>query len=405
MTPKDHHDPDRLDDLLDRLVGEYSDRVAAGEQPAHAPFLDRVPAIARPGLERCLKVVDAGQSTTGALALGPGTRLGRFEIQREIGRGGMAVVYLATDPELRRPVALKVLRAGLALDRAHVDRFQREGRAIASLQHPGVVQVFEVGSTAGLHWIAMEYVAGPSLATVIEAVHADGAPTAERLARAVGDVALLDLPGLEVAAGKLLEAPLAGLVAAHEAGIVHRDVKPSNILLHPDGRAVLADFGLARSEGDPGLSLTGEPIGTPHYMAPEQAQAAVDRIDARTDVYGFGVTLYELISGARPFEGDTVLEVLDAIRFASPRALGDVAPWASDDAEAVVRCAIMRDADRRYGSARELAEDVARLAHGERTHARRRAGGRWRRFWGDLADVFQGRVPELRTRTRLLGLP
>ncbi|MEM6673679.1 MAG: serine/threonine-protein kinase [Planctomycetota bacterium] len=405
MSPKEQDDQARLDDLLDRLVGEYSDRVAAGEQPQHGRFLERVPAIARPGLERCLKVVDAGQSTSGATVLGPGVRLGRFEIQREIGRGGMAVVYLATDPELRRPVALKVLRAGLALDQAHVDRFQREGRAIASLQHPGVVQVFEVGTTSGFHWIAMEYVAGPSLATVLDAVHESGAPTAERLARAVGDMSLLDLLGIEVAAAKLLEAPLAGLVAAHDAGIVHRDVKPSNILLHPDGRAVLADFGLARSEGDPGLSLTGEPIGTPHYMAPEQAQAAVHRIDARTDVYGFGVTLYELISGARPFEGDTVLEVLDAIRFASPRALGEVAPWATDDADAVVRCSMMRDADRRYGSARELAEDIGRLARRERTNARRRSGGRWRRFWGDLADVFQGRSPELRTRASFLGLP
>ncbi|MEM9802494.1 MAG: serine/threonine-protein kinase [Planctomycetota bacterium] len=402
-TPND--DALRLDDLLDRIVGEYSDLVSAGEQPHHEPYLQRVPPVARPGLERCLKVVDAGQATRGTAAIGPGVQLGRFQIQREIGRGGMAIVYLATDPELRRPVALKVLRAGLALDRAQVDRFQREGRAIAQLQHPGVIQVFEVGTTEGFHWIAMEYVAGPSLATVIEAVHSEGAPSAERLGRSVGDLSLIDMPGIDVAAARLLGPALSGLVAAHAKGIVHRDVKPSNILVHEGGRAVLADFGLARSEGDPGLSLTGEPLGTPYYMAPEQARSAVDRVDERTDVYGFGVTLYELISGTRPFDGDSVIEVLDAIRFESPRSLRAVAPWAGEDADALVRRAMMRDADRRYASAGALGADLERLANGVRTEARHTVGGRWKRFWGEVGDVMVGRSDEYRSTASFLGLP
>ncbi|MEM8711930.1 MAG: serine/threonine-protein kinase [Planctomycetota bacterium] len=346
--------PEAVDDLLDRLVSEYTDRRLAGDQPDHAVFLGQVPPGARPGLERCLKIVDAGEGQSRRSSVGPGTRLGRFEIQRELGRGGMAVVYLATDPDLRRPVALKVLRAGLALDASHVDRFEREGRAIAKLSHPGVVQVYEVGESDGLHWIAMEYVAGPSLRTVIEAIHGDGAPSAEKLARAVGDLSLASSPTLGAAAAQLLRGPAAGLVAAHAAGLIHRDIKPSNILVRADGSAVLADFGLARSQGDPGLSLTGAPIGTPYYMAPEQAHTASHTVDERTDVYGLGVTLFELISGQRPYAEETLLEVLDAIRFRSPRALRGLSAWATDDDDAVVRMAMKREAEERYATSEAM---------------------------------------------------
>lgn len=414
-APKDSHDDSQrgplsaagagIDDVLDAAIGEYSDRVHAGERPAHGEFLARVPARGRPGLERCLKLVDAGVASAGSLALGPGVELGRFVVQREIGRGGMSVVYLATDPELRRPVALKVLRPGLALEASHVDRFRREGRAVAQLSHPGVVQVYEVGTTSGVHWIAMEYVAGPSLATVIDAVHGEGAPTPDGLARAVGDLGLADLRTFDIAAARLLAPALDGLLAAHAAGLVHRDIKPTNILIRPDGKAVLADFGLARADGDPGLSLTGEPLGTPHYMAPEQAHAAQHGVDERTDVYAFGVTLYELLSGQRPFVGDSIIEVLDAIRFQRPRPLASVAPTSGEDARAVVRKATMREAERRYASGAALAADMRCVAEGVRTDALREAGGVWQRLWADLGDVFTGRAEEARSSIEFLGWP
>lgn len=393
------------DDLLDALVAEYSDRVEAGERPSHAEFLARAQAQARPGLERCLKVIDAGRDTVGRAMVAPGQRLGRFRIQREIGRGGMAIVYLADDPELRRSVALKVLRPGLALEESHVDRFRREGRAMARLAHPGVVQVFEVGSDTGVHWIAMEYVAGPSLASIVEALHAEGRPTAELLGRLTGDAQYASFPSLEAAAAELLLGPAEGLAAAHEAGLIHRDIKPSNILVHPGGRAVLADFGLARAEGDPGLSLTGEPIGTPHYMAPEQADAAVVEIDGRADVYGLGVVLYELISGRRPFEGTTVLEVLDAIRFQRPVPLRQQVKSATRDAEAVVTRAIEREAEERYESVQRFAADLSRLATGQETEARHHIGGALRRGWSGLKAVLTGRAVEFKTATTFLGLP
>ncbi len=402
-APKDPQS--RLDDLLDGLVADYSDRLNRGESPATQDYLAKVPAQARPGLERCLKLVDSSQAGHGPRLVGPGTRLGRFELGREIGRGGMSIVYLATDPDLGRPVAVKVLRPGLALDQAHVDRFLREGRAIARLSHPSVVPVFEVGEDQGVHWIAMEYVAGPSLATVIEAIHGDGEPSPVKLARATGDLTLEYAPTLEVAAAQLLAGPLEGLAAAHAEGLVHRDIKPSNILLHSDGRAVLADFGLARSADDPALSLTGEPIGTPHYMAPEQAQSAASRIDARTDVYGVGVTLYELLTGRRPFQGGNVIEVLDAIRHSAPHPVRADAPWVTLDGEAIVRRAMAHDGENRYSNAQAFSEDLEHLRTGRRPQASRELGGPWTRAWRDVRDVLQGYTDEYRSSRSWLGWP
>ncbi len=405
MDSAQDRDPGALDDLLDGLVAEYSDRVEAGDHPSHREFLRRAEPSARPGLERCLKIIDAGNEPVGRAMVGPGERLGRFKIQRELGRGGMAVVYLADDPELRRAVALKVLRPGLALDESHVDRFVREGRAMARLNHPGVVQVFEVGRTGSVHWIAMEYVPGPSLKTVIDGLHAGGHGTAEGLGRMVQDPSLAEFASLEAACAQFLKGPTEGLVAAHDAGLIHRDIKPSNILVHAGGRAVLADFGLARADGDPGMSLTGEPIGTPHYMAPEQAEAASRSVDARADVYGMGVVLFELISGMRPFDGTTVLEVLDAIRFEIPKTLRAVAPSASANADAMVALATSRDPEKRYATAEAFLGELDRLSVGETTEARATLGGPMRRFFAGVGAVFSSRSSEYRSAATFLGIP
>ena len=178
---------EELSDHLDRLVADYADRVAEGRPPPREEVLARAPTAAKAALERCLKIIDAGNARIAQpQSLVPGARLSRYELVRELGRGGMALVWLARDIELSRPVALKILRPGLAVEGRNVDRFRREALAVARLRHPHIVQVHEVGETRGCHWIAMEYVEGPSLARVLEAVPPDRRRTAEDLARAAG---------------------------------------------------------------------------------------------------------------------------------------------------------------------------------------------------------------------------
>lgn len=397
-----------LDDRLDDLVARYADRLAAGQTPRREEYLEQVPARARPGLERCLKLLDAGlaQAPERGLALVPGLRVGGFELVRELGRGGMALVWLARDLELERPVALKILRPGLALEARHAERFRREALAIARLDHPGVVEVHRVGEDRGLYFLAMEYVAGPSLATVLEALPKVGRRTAEDLARASGVGRLAQFgPSYEAALAVLLEPIAQALEAAHGAGLLHRDVKPSNILIHPDGRALLADFGLAKAEGDAGLSLSGDALGTAHYMSPEQARASGAPLDARTDVWSLGVTLYEALTGRRPFEGQGFLEVLEAIRTQEPPSPRALAPWISRDAQALVRRAMAREPRERYASAAQFAADLAALGEGRVTAARALEGGPLRRGRTHLRRIGSREPFEYRSARKLLGLP
>ena len=394
-----------LDDVLDRLVAEYADRVAAGAQPDRRAFLDRAPATARPGLERCLKMIDAGSGTgPGApLPLTPGARFDQYELLRELGRGGMAVVWLARDTALQRPAALKFLRPGLAFEPRHVDRFRREALAIAKLVHPNVVGVHGVGAAGGHHYIAMEYIEGPSLATVLEALPPAERRSPEDLGRAAAAPALAtDAETFEQAIARLLVPVAEALEAAHALGVVHRDVKPSNILLRADGSAVVCDFGLAKGGEDPALSLSGEPVGTPYYMSPEQAVLSGPGVDHRTDLYSLGVTLYEALTGRRPFRGESALEVLEAIRTQLAAPLGS---HVTRDADAVVRRAMARDPERRYRSAAAFADDLRGLAGGTATRARRDEGGPLRRMWTQMRFATSGQAFEYRSARTLLGLP
>jgi serine/threonine protein kinase len=401
------------EDLLDRLVGEYSDRLARGTEARSDDLLAQVGPEHREALERCFRMVKAGLASAprASRALLPGTQLGNYKLVREIGRGGMSIVFLAEQLDLRRPVALKVLRPGLAVEAQHVERFQREAMSIARLQHPHIVQVYAVGENDGWHWLAMEYVEGENLAQIYaRLVAAERDPsrwTVESFAQAAGQRATSAEARSYASALCALLAPVARAVGvAHEIGLVHRDIKPSNILVHKDGRALIADFGLAKGDGDPGLSLTGEPIGTPYYMSPEQALLASHaHVDKRTDVYSLGVTLYEGLTGRRPFEGDSPLAVLDAIRSQVPPTIHHFVPKCDREVELVVERAMSPAREDRYANAFDLAHDLDAIVTGAATVAGARHGGEWQRYRRARAAARRGQPMEYRTRGEFLGLP
>ncbi|MSR48274.1 MAG: serine/threonine protein kinase [Planctomycetes bacterium] len=372
--------------LLDRLVGEYADRVAAGRADATADLLAAVGPDEQPELRRLFALIAAtdgiaGASGGGAAPLLPGTVLGGCKLIEELGRGGMASVWRAEQLELKRAVAVKVLRPGLALDPRQADRFRREALAIARLDHPGIVRVHAVGAERGQLYLVMELIEGRTLAQALQALPPVAERTAASFAHALApqvresatskaDVARGVL-GYERAVARLFAAIARAVAAAHARGVVHRDLKPSNVLLRRDGAPVVADFGLAKGDGDLARSLTGEPVGTPWYMSPEQVEQSSASIDARTDVWSLGVMLYEALCGARPFDGPTTIALFDKIRHQLPPLLQARAPGCSRDAEAVVAKALARDRDERYASADALAEDLEALASGRAVAAAR----------------------------------
>jgi WD40 repeat protein/tRNA A-37 threonylcarbamoyl transferase component Bud32 len=270
-----------------------------------------------------------------------------YEIVRELGRGGMGVVYLARDLALHRLVALKVIRAGeLAADQER-QRFSAEGRAAARLQHGSVVQVFHVGEHAGLPFVVLEYVEGQSLKQRLQ-----GQP----------------LPAAEAA--RLVLALCAGVQHAHEAGIIHRDLKPSNVLLDRQGRPKVADFGLAKAlDADAGQTQTGQVLGTPSYMPPEQAAGRSDA-GALVDVYALGAILYECLTGRPPFRGATVRETLEQVRTREPVAPRSLNPGVPRDLETICLKCLEKSPERRYASVQALAEDLQRYLEGRPILAR-----------------------------------
>ncbi|HXG60815.1 MAG TPA: serine/threonine-protein kinase [Planctomycetota bacterium] len=216
-----------------------------------------------------------------------GQTLGSCHLLRRLGAGGMGTVYLARHEGLRKFVAVKILSEHLAGDRAFVARFLREARLAARLEHPNAVAVYDVGKAEGLYYITMQYVEGRSLEAVLKERGRLSVPEALDVARGV----------------------LRALDAAHRLGIVHRDIKPGNILLGNDGSVKVADFGLAREcGGRDSVSKSGEVIGTPYYMSPEQAQG--EPLDARSDLYSLGATLYHMVTGRRMFEGTTPISIV-----------------------------------------------------------------------------------------------
>ena len=305
-------------------------------------------------------------------------RIGPYRVVRRAAKGGQGILYEAIQEEPPRRVALKVLRLQSAVDEAARRRFREEGEALAKVEHPGVVPVYATGDHEGVPWIAMKFVEGKSLAEVLEALrgHA-GAVTLldwNRAASSGGDrpEAESRQPHASRVAGIAAEAARA-LQACHEAGVVHRDVKPGNLMLDEDGRVLLTDFGLARSTDVRSRTFTRRFVGTLQYAAPEALLPAGKQGPAgRLDVYGLGATLYEALALRRPFAAYEADEgaLLHAVQQKEPPLLRKIAPWVPRDLATITAKAMEKDRDRRYATAGDLADDLERYLAGRPIKAR-----------------------------------
>jgi hypothetical protein len=273
--------------------------------------------------------------------------LGHYELLEEVGRGGMGVVFRARDTRLDRVVAVKMIRSGALAEPAEVDRFHREARAAARIQHPHIVAVYELGDHGGQFFLSMALARGGSLDRHRDRFREPRAAAGlmEKVARAVG--------------------------AAHERGIVHRDLKPSNVLLGEDDEPLVSDFGLAKFlYDDAELTQPGQRVGTPAYMAPEQAAAGAGPISPAADVWSLGVLLYELLTGRRPFLGSDPGELTSSIRTADPVPPRRLCRAVDRGLEAIILCCLEKDPARRYRCGTELADDLRSWLNGEPARVR-----------------------------------
>ena len=260
---------------------------------------------------------------------------GRYRLDRELARGGMATVWIAEDPLLSRRVAVKLLLPQLAVDEALRLRFRNEAIAAAKLTHPGIVATYDTGDDDGTAYIVMELVEGTTLRRVID----------ERGRLPVRDAADI--------ASQVADA----LEHAHRQGLVHRDIKPANVLVQPDGRAKVTDFGIAKAAGGDDLTRTGTVVGTARYLAPEQVNG--NAVDGRADVYALGLILYEMLAGSAPFGGDSDMATAVARLTNAPEPIRTARPEVSRHLEDVVARSLARDPDYRYQSAQAFKDALA----------------------------------------------
>jgi eukaryotic-like serine/threonine-protein kinase len=264
---------------------------------------------------------------------------GRYRIERKLGAGGMADVYLAEDQELGRGVAIKILNGRHANDGQFIERFRREAKNAAALNHPNIVSIYDRGEAEDTYYIAMEFLDGRTLKELIVGHGQAPVRVAVEYARQI----------------------LSALRFAHRHGIVHRDIKPHNVLVDREGRVKVTDFGIARA-GTSQMTETGSIVGTAQYLSPEQARGG--EVDQRSDLYSLGVVLYELLTGKTPFEGDTPVEIAMKHLSNTPQAPSELRPDIPPELDMVVLRALAKDPDERYQSADEMEGDLDRVARG-----------------------------------------
>ncbi|MBN1135157.1 MAG: protein kinase [Anaerolineae bacterium] len=267
-----------------------------------------------------------------------GSRLGKYEIRALVGRGGMGIVYEGWDPLLERKVAIKVLAPHLVWEQDFVERFLREARAAARIKHPNIVTIYDVGREGGWYYYVMEYLDGQSL---VDMIRARGALSVHEV------IAILH--------------PLANaLDSAHHSGLVHRDVKPANVIIDHNGRVTLTDFGIVRAAQETRLTLSGSVVGTPVYMSPEQIKGLA--VDARSDQYSLGIVAYELLSGLVPFKADSTLALMYKVVHEPLTPIRNIRPDLPPGVEQVLAKVLAREPGDRYSSATAFVDDLAQFA-------------------------------------------
>jgi serine/threonine protein kinase len=394
------------DPRLRAVLQEYLHELEAGRRPDRRALAERLPELAG-AMAPYLDALDMVHAAAGLLHVSGEGRpaapaveavetleaepLGDFRIVREIGRGGMGVVYEAVQRSLGRRVALKVLPFAAALDGRQLQRFHNEAQAAAHLHHPNIVPVYAVGCERGVHFYAMQLIEGQNLAALIDGLKSSsarrgGEPTGPYPAPAAGQPAADTRPGPAAewttkrseragdyfrSVARLAAQAAAALDYAHGLGIVHRDVKPANLLLDGRGNVWVTDFGLASFHTDANLTQSGDLLGTFRYMSPEQAGGQRALIDHRTDVYALGATLYELLTLKPIFDGADRQALLRQILDEEPRPPRAIDPAIPAELETVVLKAVAKVPSERYATARELADDLQRFWEDRPITARR----------------------------------
>ena len=380
MTDELRTDVSQSDERLANEVAALAERIACGDAP-DVERLEHVSPDTTEALQRLLPAIRLLSELTDeeptemypTWSPRPPHVLGDFRLGREIGWGGIGVVYEATQISLGRRVAVKVLPTTSLLDSRQLRRFEIEAQAAAALEHPNIVPVFAYGREQRVPYFAMRLIEGRNLAEVV----------AERRQCNCGGLPAQEVAELGRQAAKALD-------YAHRNEVLHRDIKPSNLLIDADHRLWIADFGLARVRGDSDLTASGDVIGTTRYLSPEQSRGSRGAVDGRSDVYSLGATLYELLTLSQVFEGDDRAELLRRITADEPCSLRRLDPAIPLDMETIVLKALAKDPAERYATAGELAADLTRFLANQPIRARRLTwagrGVRWaRRQWKAVA--------------------
>jgi tetratricopeptide (TPR) repeat protein len=353
--------------VLDLICHEMLLRERRGESPGAEEYLRRFPDFA----DDLRMQLDVRQVLRGKAAI-PTTiinavptvraatlpaQVDNYELLSELGRGGMGVVYLARHADLKRLVALKMIQSPAHSCPEQVTRFRGEAEVLASIQHPNIIQIYEIGEWDGRPFLALEYLAGGGLDRRL-----NGSPHPPRQA------------------AQLLRTLVRAVGAAHEAGVIHRDLKPANVMFTADDTPKITDFGLAkRLDSATGQTITGDILGTPHYMAPEQAYGRREAVGPSTDIYALGAILYELLTGRPPFTGASVWDTLEQMVALDPVPPSRLHSKVPRDLEIICLKCLEKEPGRRYASAADLAEDLRRFLAGEPIGAR--PSPTWERAW------------------------